>query len=64
MRDDANAFYRLLPYAIATGLYEPWTLRFQNLYLPVNTSFANARTHEEAAQLSARLVIAMRAALS
>lgn len=64
VRDDANAFYRLLPYAIATGLYEPWTLRFQNLYLPVNTSFANARTHEEAARLSARLVIAMRAALS
>ena len=64
VRDDANAFYRLLPYAVATGLYEPWTRQFSNLYVPVNASFAGVRTHEEAAELAARLVLAMRAALS
>ena len=63
LAEDKNAFYRLLPYAVAMGLYDPWVARFEGLRVPVNLSFAGARDCREAAQLAARTVLEVREAL-
>lgn len=60
LREDENAFYRLLPYAVSMGLYEPWLACFSGMYLRVNASFEGAASSEDAARLAARTVLAAR----